>query len=488
MGRAQCLPPADPGCIGRDVVARGDTLSVTNWLDDGRGDRLPDPRGFPMRRRLMLPVALLLLVAGSITPLAAQGADPHAAECATTLPAADPLPVVAPPLPRALPDPMAMMPLDVKIVQMLIGGVLDTIIGGDKRQMIEDLHLGNVILMGRNVDSPDQVLALTQGLQGLARSSNGVGLLIATDQEGGLVQRLNSVSGFTPLPDAATTGSARCPALLRAYGWMAGEEMAAVGVNMAMAPVLDVNGNPTNPVIGSLGRSFGTSPEEVELAALPLIAGLHDAGVMATGKHFPGHGSTTADSHKSLPFVDKERAALEAVDIAPFRAAIDHGIDTIMPAHVVYSALDPSGMPATVSAPIQTGLLRGELGFTGLIVTDDMGMAGITEIYSPGESAVRAVEAGADLITCVRMTLDSTCPPKMLEQLRHGLMQAVADGRISRERIDASVRRILVTKSRYHVGPAPSEGLATIRGGQHFQALADLLAMVDIRQEEAGRP
>lgn len=441
-----------------------------------------------MRRRSLLSVALLLLLAGSIAPLAAQGTDPHAAECATTLPAADPLPVAAPPLPGALPDPMALMPLDVKIGQMLIGGVLDTAIRDDERQMIEELHLGNIILMGRNVDSPEQVLALIRGLQELAQANNGVGLLIATDREGGLVQRLNSVSGFTPLPDAATAGSARCPAVLRAYGRMAGEEMAAVGVNMAMAPVLDVNGNPTNPVIGSLGRSFGTSPEEVELATLPFIAGLHDAGMMATGKHFPGHGSTTADSHKSLPFVDKDRAALEAVDIAPFRAAIDHGIDAIMPAHVVYCALDPSGMPATVSAPIQTGLLRQELGFTGLIVTDDMGMAGITEIYPPGESAVRAVEAGADLITCVRMTLDGTCHPEMLKQLRDGLMQAVADGRISRERVDASVRRILATKSRYHVGPAPSDGLATIRGGQHFRALAHLLAMVAIRQEEAGRP
>ena len=159
-----------------------------------------------------------------------------------------------------------------------------------------------------------------------------------------------------------------------------------------------------------------------------------------------------------------------------------------MPAHVVYPALDPSGMLATVSAPIQTGLLREELGFTGLIVTDDMGMADITEIYPPGESAARAVEAGADLITCVRMTLDGACPPEMLRQLRDGLLQAVTDGRISRERIDASVRRILATKSRYHVGAASGDGLTAIRGGDHFQALADLLAMVAVRQEEAGRP
>lgn len=433
-------------------------------------------------------VALFILAMGSVAPLAAHDSDPHGADCAFALPAPAPLPAITSPQSGALPDPIALMPLDVKIGQMLIGGVLDTAIGDDERRMIGDLHLGNVILMGRNVDSPAQVLALTQELQALAQSSNGVGLLVATDQEGGLVQRLNSVSGFTPLPDAATAGAARCPALLRAYGQMAGEEMAAVGVNMAMAPVLDVNDNPNNPVIGSLGRSFGTTPDEVELATLPFIAGLHAAGVMATGKHFPGHGSTTADSHKSLPYVDKDRAALGAVDIAPFRAAIDQGIDAIMPAHVVYSALDPSGVPATVSAPIQTGLLREELGFNGLIVTDDMGMAGITEIYPPEESAVHAVAAGADLITCVRMTIDGSCHPEMLRQLRDGLLRAVADGRISRERIDASVRRILMTKSRYRVGPASGDRLATIRGSAHFQALADLLAMVAVRQEEAGRP
>jgi beta-N-acetylhexosaminidase len=142
-----------------------------------------------------------------------------------------------------------------------------------------------------------------------------------------------------------------------------------------MTPVLDVNTNPDNPVIGALGRSFGATPELVEMGAIPFMLGLHDAGIMSTGKHFPGHGATTTDSHLDLPYVDESRASLEAVDMAPFRTAIAYGIDAIMPAHVVYPALEAAENPATISRPIQTGLLRDEMGYDGLIITDDMGMS-----------------------------------------------------------------------------------------------------------------
>jgi beta-N-acetylhexosaminidase len=215
------------------------------------------------------------------------------------------------------------------------------VLGDDEAGLVRDGNLGNVILMGRNVDDPDQVLTLTRALQEAALMANGVGMLIATDQEGGLVQRLNSVSGFTPLPDAATAGLADCPATLHAYGRMMGEEMAAVGVNMAMAPVLDTNLNPDNPVIGQLGRAWGRTPDEVIADTLPVIAGLQEGGVLAVGKHFPGHGSTTTDSHQELPVVEKSRADLLAEDVVPFAAAIGAGIDAIMPAHVLYPSLDP---------------------------------------------------------------------------------------------------------------------------------------------------
>jgi beta-N-acetylhexosaminidase len=289
------------------------------------------------------------------------------------------------------------------------------------------------------------------------------------------------------MPPAQLVGSAEDSALAEEYGRMVGEELSAVGISIDFAPVLDVNDNPTNPVIGALGRSFGTTPELVEESALPFIAGLHAAGVIAAGKHFPGHGSTTTDSHKALPFVDKDRAGLEAVDIAPFRAAIESGIDMIMPAHVVYRALDPSELPATLSEPILTGLLRGELGFTGVIVTDDLGMEGIMQIAPPEESGVRAILAGADMLTCVRMTTAGSCQPEMIEQLHQGLMTAAKDGRLPMARIDESVRRILALKAQYNAGPATGDDLGTIQSPDHFRIIAAIYeAVADRREEEAA--
>ena len=383
-----------------------------------------------------------------------------------------------------VPDELAAMPLEVKVGQMILAGVEDETVGDDARHIINDLHIGNVILMGRNFDSPEQVVQLTRGLQDLAMSANGVPLLIGTDQEGGLVQRANYYAGFTPMPPAELVGTARDPALAEQYGQMVGAELHAVGVNIDFAPVLDVNDNPTNPVIGALGRSFGATPELVEESALPFMDGLHAAGVMAAGKHFPGHGSTTADSHNALPFVDKDRVALDAVDIAPFRAAIEAGIDAIMPAHVVYPALDPSGLPATLSEPILTGLLREELGFTGVIVTDDLGMEGVMQIAPPEESGVRAVLAGADLLTCVRMTTAGACQPEMIEQLHKGLMKAARDGRLPMERIDESVRRIMALKSRYTVGPATGGELGVIQSPEHFRIIAAIYEVVADRREQ----
>jgi beta-N-acetylhexosaminidase len=302
------------------------------------------------------------------------------------------------------------------------------------------------------------------------------------------VQRLHYTAGFTAMPMAATVGLARCPQRVRAYGAMVGAEMAAVGVNMDMAPVLDVNTNPANPVIGSLGRSFGATSALVAEAAIPFLLGLRDAGVMATGKHFPGHGATTTDSHLDLPFVDESREMLEAVDIAPFRTAVAYGIDAIMPAHVVYPALDVDGKPATISRPIQTGLLRDELGFDGLIITDDLGMKGMTNILPPEKSGVAAVQAGADVVLCVRVDSSSSCTPEMIQPLRDGLLAAARDGSLSPERIDASVRRILTAKVRAGVGAVGEADLAPINGASHLRAVIDLLDAVATRKAEEGKP
>ncbi len=380
-------------------------------------------------------------------------------------------------------DPIANLPLEVKVGQMIIAGVTGATADSDAEHIVRDLHIGNVILMGRNFDSPEQVLKLTQDLQAMALDANGIPLIIGTDDEGGLVQRANYYAGFTPMPPAELAGAAEDPDLMERYGRMVGVELAAVGVNLDFAPVLDVNDNPENPVIGALGRSFGVTPELVELSALPFFAGLESAGVIAVGKHFPGHGSTTSDSHLDLPYVDKSLEALEEVDIAPFAAAVEAGIPAIMPAHVVYTALDPD-LPATLSAPIQTGLLRDTLGFEGVIITDDLGMAGIMQIAPPEESGPRAVLAGADMLTCVRMTTDGACQPDMIEQLHAGMIKAVEDGSLSEERIDESVRRILALKAAFGItGPVSGDNLDLIQSPDHLRIIADIYAAVADRKE-----
>jgi beta-N-acetylhexosaminidase len=204
--------------------------------------------------------------------------------------------------------------------------------------------------------------------------------------------------------------------------------------------------------------------------------------VIAVGKHFPGHGSTTSDSHLDLPFVNKDLADLEAVDIAPFAAAVEVGMPMIMPAHVVYRALDPD-LPATLSPTIQTEFLRDTLGFEGIIVTDDLGMAGIMEIAPPAESGPRAILAGADLLTCVRMTTTGACQPEMIEQLHSGLLAAVEDGTLPEERVDESVRRILSLKAAYGAGPASGDNLDLIQSPDHLRLIAEIYTAVANRKE-----
>ncbi len=460
-----------------------------------------------MRRSLTLGSVVAILLAALVLPLsitqmgvgrspamaqntpAACGEVPPPAAAPSPIAPPEAQPITATPVISASPQPDdADLALQIKIGQLIMAGVIGTELTDDARHIITDLHIGNIILMGRNVDSPEQILSLTQDVQQLSLASNGYAALIGTDQEGGLVQRLNSASGFLPMPDAKTVGASLCPDAIRAYGQTVGEELNAVGVNVAFAPVLDVNSNPDNPVIGGLGRAFGATPEEVIQTAIPFMLGLHDAGVMAAGKHFPGHGSTTEDSHQALPFVTEDAATLQSVDLPPFQAAIDQGIDFIMPAHVTYEALDPSGMPATVSAPILTDLLRGELGYQGVIVTDDLGMQGIRELFGAGEAAVRAIEAGADLVLCVRMTITGACAPEDVEEIHSALLDAAQSGRLSMERIDQSLNRILSLKATYQVGPADGAGLDAIRGSAHFHALAWVLEEVANRRQEAGQP
>lgn len=385
-----------------------------------------------------------------------------------------------------LQDEIARLPLEVKIGQMLMAGVRGTDLGDDARWVIGQLHVGNIILMGRNAAAPATVLRLTQELQAEALRTNGVGLLIGIDQEGGQVQRFGSATGFTDLPSAAVVGATNDPELVRRYARMMGDELRAVGVNMDLAPVLDVFDNPDNPVVGRRGRAFGTTPDHVAQMATAFIAGLHDAGLLATGKHFPGHGNTQLDSHLALPTLTKSRAEIAQTELIPFQAAIAAGIDAVLPAYVTALALDPTGLPASISPAIQADLLRGQLGFRGLIVSDDMGMTGITAHYSPEESAVRAVLAGTDILTCVRMMDEEPGKQDLLPGLRAGLLDAVHSGRILLARIDASVARILAVKRAACVGPASGEALERIGSAAHRQLVDEVTTKSFVTRRRHG--
>ena len=253
-------------------------------------------------------------------------------------------------------------------------------------RMLSRRHgLGGVILFDRNIESPGQLKRLTAQLQSLSGS-----LLISIDQEGGRFQRLRPPY-FTAFPPACEV----TPRTALDLGRRMGQELAGLGINVDFAPVLDVNTNPHNPIIGE--RSFGPDPQFVAEVGKLFVRGMQEKGVLACGKHFPGHGDTDQDSHLTLPVVDQPVERLYTVELAPYRELIGHGLRAIMTAHVLYPALDPE-LPATFSPMILCEILRKELGFKGLIVTDDMGMAGSLSQADLPEACIQAFAAGCDLL------------------------------------------------------------------------------------------
>lgn len=340
---------------------------------------------------------------------------------------------------RDLDELLASMTLEQKVGQMVMAGFPGYAVGSEAIQLIRQHHVGGVILFARNIRDPLQVASLTQSLQQLAQENSArIPLFIAADQEGGIVARLRS--GTAVMPGAMALGAAGSPDLAYEAGRSTAKQLLAVGINMNFAPVVDVNNNPANPVIGI--RSFGEDPERVAELGAAFIRGQQGEGVISTAKHFPGHGDTDTDSHIALPRVDHPRERLDQVELVPFRAAIESGVDAIMTAHVTFPAVDPTpGLPATLSHRTLTGLLREELGHEGLIVTDAMEMQAITANFGIAEAAVRAVEAGADIVLVA-------WPNDWYDAVRviQALLAAARSGRISQERIDASVERILRLK------------------------------------------
>ncbi|KAA9396224.1 beta-N-acetylhexosaminidase [Haloarcula sp. CBA1130] len=330
------------------------------------------------------------------------------------------------------------MPVAQKVGQLFMAGFEGPEPTDGVLELIREYNLGNIIYFTRNITSPAQVAALSAELQSEATAVGaGLPLFVATDQEGGVVSRLN---WGTQLPSQMLIGACDDDAMARKAGATVGRELRSLGINLNLAPVLDVNNNPDNPVIGV--RSFGEDPERVAALGTAMAQGLQSVDVAACGKHFPGHGDTAVDSHLDLPVVAHERPRLERVEFAPFEAAIQHGIDAIMTTHVAFPSITgDEELPATISSAVQTALLRKQLGFNGLLVTDCLEMDAIAEGVGPAEGAVRAIEAGCDIVT-VSHTLERQ------RAAIEAVLSAVRSGRLTEERIDRSLHRIQRCKQR----------------------------------------
>lgn len=288
--------------------------------------------------------------------------------------------------------------------------------------------LGGVCLFGSNTaDGPEAVAGLTAAIRAIAPDA-----VVAVDEEGGDVTRLHALTG-SPVLGPAALGAADDLDLTRATGHAIGTELAAVGIDLDLGPVADVNTNPDNPVIGT--RSFGTDPARVAEHVAAWVAGLQAAGVAACAKHFPGHGDTAQDSHLELPTVDAPLATLEARELVPFAASVRAGIAAVMTSHIVVPALDAE-LPATLSAPV-LGLLRERLAFDGLVVSDALDMAGASAGRGVPEAAVLSLAAGADLL-CIGADKDAA----LVRELQAAVVAAVRDGRLAEARLRDAADRI----------------------------------------------
>ena len=377
-----------------------------------------------MKRLMFLILLLVVIPAGC------------AREKGDSTPSADP-----PPAERnrksAVETLLESMTLVEKAGQLFMVGIEGTQLDEDTALFLKENKIGGVILFGRNMENPGQVGRLTEKLQGLKAGPAGVGMLIAADQEGGRVNRLPGDEGRFPSAEALArdnnTDTVRDAAEKMAV------QLKRMGINLNFAPVLDINSNPDNPVIGD--RAFGSDPQTVSRMGMAFMRGTLDGGVIPAAKHFPGHGDTLVDSHTHLPVVSHSMERLEGFELVPFNEAVKNGVPVIMSAHILLGEIDRE-YPATLSPAVIDGILREKMGFNGVVVSDDLDMGAITGLYSHGGAAVRAVNAGVDIL------LIGHSRDGMAEALE--AVQAAADrGDIAPDTIDRAVIRILTLKEKF---------------------------------------
>lgn len=338
------------------------------------------------------------------------------------------------------------MSLDEKIGQLVISGVESTSIDTTIQDFIQKKYIGGVILFSRNVSTAQQVLNLTNSIKD-TNKSNKIPLFISVDEEGGLVSRLPKE--FIKLPKNSYIGEIDNPKFSYDIGKSIGKELSSLGYNMDFAPVMDINSNPKNPVIGA--RSFGNNEKIVSELGIETMKGLQSENIIPVIKHFPGHGDTSVDSHIGLPIVNNDLNRLKNFELVPFKSAINNGADVVMVSHILLSKLD-NQYPASLSSKIITDLLRNQLNFMGVIITDDMTMGAISKNYGIGDAAVKSLLAGSDIIL-VCHEYDNV--NKVLDSIK----LAVKNNVISEQRINQSLYRILSLKEKYKLNNNPINNL-----------------------------
>ncbi|GAC1487238.1 MAG: glycoside hydrolase family 3 protein [Candidatus Limnocylindrales bacterium] len=389
-----------------------------------------------MRRRALIAAAAQVAAVAACAPLADPGRGPSAAPAAATDDRVG----------RIIAD----LSLDERAGQLMNVSWHGTAITPALEAMIRVRKVGGVLIHSENFDDAASLRTITAALQRIAREAKTLPLFIAIDQEGGAVTRIGK--GATLLPGNMALAATPDPAAaIRASVGILCRDMRAAGVNWDLAPDADVNNEPRNPII--LNRSFGSDPSRVAALVETAVRAFAEERFLCCAKHFPGHGATTVDSHSGLPDLELDRARLDAVELAPFRAAIGANVPAIMSAHIRVPVLDPTpDLPVTLSPAVMTGLLREQLGFGGLLVTDDLEMGALTKTRSESEAGVQAFAAGADLLL---FRFDESA---QLDAHRR-LVAGMTGGTLTRARVDASLRRIVALKERYGIlGPAAATG------------------------------
>lgn len=453
VGQTICIPVCPPDHTVK-IIQPGDTLykiaqaynvSISSIVSSNPGI---DPNYLAVGQRICIPVVcpagyyVYLVKSGdtlysiannhSVTVQALINANPH-------IPDPNAI-VVGQKLCMPPADPVLQqikgMTLEEKIGQMVIVGFDGYAVNDAIRAMIRNYHVGGIILYSYNVQNSNQLLALVNTLKRV-NAINGIPLFISVDEEGGRVSRMPAE--LKKFPANAVIGSKNNGDLSYRIGKVIAEEIKAFGFNMDFAPVLDINSNPDNPVIGD--RSFGPNPQIVSKLGVQTMKGIQAEGVIPVVKHFPGHGDTSVDSHVGLPVVNYDLNRLKSFELVPFAEAVKNGADAVMVAHILLNKIDPAN-PSSLSKAVITDILRGQLNFNGVVISDDMTMGAIVKNYDLANAAVKSINAGGDIVLVSRGYDNEV---KVMDALKN----AVLNGTISRQRLDDSVYRILKLKRKY---------------------------------------